>query len=193
MPVTRPMYDIVSSDSEELILVDEHDREIGTMQKADCHDGDGLLHRAFSVFVFDDRGRLLMQQRSAAKRLWPLYWSNSCCSHPRAGEEIDDAVSRRLEQELGLSCDPEFVFKFRYQASFGDLGSEHELCSVYLGQIDSAPQPNANEIADTRFVTGAELAAAFESAPERFTPWFRMEWDRLTTEYAERLRAYTAA
>ena len=184
------MHDVVSSEREELILVDENDRQVGTLQKSQCHDGAGILHRAFSVFVFDDRGRLLMQQRSASKRLWPLYWSNSCCSHPRAGEDLGEAVERRLEQELGLTCKPEFVFKFRYQVAFGDLGSEHELCSVYLGRLESAPRPNANEIADTRFVTAAELSAAFASAPERFTPWFRMEWDRLTTEHADRLGAY---
>ena len=108
MPVTRrwksPLAEIndvvVSSESEALILVDENDREIGFSSKDSCHDGPGILHRAFSLFIFNTAGELLLQQRSAGKRLWPLYWSNSCCSHPRAGETMELAVNRRLQQEL---------------------------------------------------------------------------------------------
>src|SRR5690625_5968564 len=95
------------------------------MSKADCHDGDGVLHRAFSVFLFDADGRLLIQQRVAEKRLWPLYWANSCCSHPRAGEETEEAVPRRLDEELGVSADVEYVYKFQYQARFGPRSEEH--------------------------------------------------------------------
>ncbi|MDH5246330.1 MAG: isopentenyl-diphosphate delta-isomerase, partial [Betaproteobacteria bacterium] len=87
---------IVSSEREELILVDEDDNEVGHLSKADCHDGQGRLHRAFSVFLFNDAGELLLQQRGRSKRLWPGYWSNSCCSHPRRGESLEIATSRRL-------------------------------------------------------------------------------------------------
>jgi isopentenyl-diphosphate delta-isomerase len=181
---------IVSSDSEELILVDEHDRDIGTLSKALCHDGDGVLHRAFSLFIFNDRGELLLQQRSADKRLWPLYWSNSCCSHPRRGETMEEAVARRLEQELGLSADLEFVYKFAYQASFGDAGSEHELCSVFLGRSDEPARANANEVAGLRYVSAETLDTEFAATPAQFTPWFRMEWERLNEEFGEQLAAY---
>ena len=182
---------IVSSESEELILVDDNDVETGTLSKAACHDGEGVLHRAFSLFIFNTRGELLLQQRSAVKRLWPLFWSNSCCSHPRAGETMDVAVDRRLQQELGLSGELEFIYKFAYQASFGDLGSEHELCSVFLGRTDASAVANANEIAGVRYVTAEQLDRELEDEPERFTPWFQMEWQRLTTDFADRLAAYT--
>ena len=182
---------IVSSESEELILVDDNDVEIGTLSKAACHDGEGILHRAFSLFIFNTRGELLLQQRSAAKRLWPLFWSNSCCSHPRAGETMDVAVGRRLQQELGLSGELEFIYKFAYQANFGEAGSEKELCSVFLGRTDASAVANANEIAGVRYVTAQQLNRELQDEPERFTPWFQMEWQRLTTDFADRLATYT--
>lgn len=184
--------DVVSSESEELILVDEDDCEQGTLSKAACHDGDGLLHRAFSLFAFDSRGHLLLQQRSAEKRLWPLFWSNSCCSHPRSGESMQTATRRRIQQELGIGADLEFVYKFSYHARFGELGSERELCSVFLGRIDNEVQPNRNEIADVRFVSPDELSQALDEDDDSYTPWFQMEWRRLTTEFADQLARYTS-
>jgi isopentenyl-diphosphate delta-isomerase len=175
----------VSSESEELILVDADDREIGYESKARCHDGDGLLHRAFSVFVFNAADELLLQQRSADKRLWPLFWSNSCCSHPRRGESMQDAASRRLQEELGLSCALEFVYKFQYQAPFGDLGSENELCSVFVGHSDQVPRTNANEIAACRYVSPAQLDRELRDEPEHFTPWFKLEWRKIRLRLAE--------
>ncbi len=186
-------HNIVSSESEELILVDQNDVQTGTLSKAACHDGEGVLHRAFSLFIFNGRGELLLQQRSASKRLWPLFWSNSCCSHPRAGETMDEAVGRRLHQELGLSGELEFIYKFAYTARFGDEGSENELCSVFLGRTDESAIANANEIAGVRYVTAGQLDRELVAEPERFTPWFRMEWERLTTDYADRLAGYVKA
>ena len=124
--------EIVSSDQEPLILVDSADREVGFLDKSSCHDGDGVLHRAFSLFIFNGLGELLLQRRAGGKRLWPAYWSTSCCSHPRRGESMSEAVQRRMEQELGLRTPVRFVYKFEYQARFGDQGTEHELCWVYL-------------------------------------------------------------
>lgn len=184
-------HNIVSSESEELILVDEHDNRIGTLSKADCHDGDGVLHRAFSLFIFNDRGELLLQQRSADKRLWPLFWSNSCCSHPRSGETMDEAVDRRLRQELGLESELEYVYKFSYQASFADAGSENELCSVYLGRELCSPRANETEIAAVRYLTRVDLDAELEASPGHFTPWFKLEWERLTGEFGDRLARFT--
>ena len=161
------------------------------LDKDACHDGGGRLHRAFSLFVFDDTGRLLLQQRSAGKRLWPLDWSNSCCSHPRAGEAMDEATARRLKEELGIAARLTFAYKFAYQADFGQRGAENELCWVWLGRTSDPIAPNRNEIAATRLVTPAELDAELESRPDEFTPWFIMEWSRLRTEHAallERMR-----
>ena len=175
--------EIVSSDEESLILVDSDDFEIGFLDKSACHDGDGVLHRAFSLFVFNEGGELLIQQRAEDKRLWPSYWSNSCCSHPRRGESMETAVGRRLEQELGLNLLLRYRYKFEYSASFEDLGTEHELCSVYTGFTSSEPVINANEIASWRWIHGDLLTSQLDMEPERFTPWFKMEWQRLRREF----------
>jgi isopentenyl-diphosphate delta-isomerase len=189
--VTRPSARIVSSEDEPLILVDSEDRQIGRLSKAECHDGDGILHRAFSVFLFDDRGRLLIQKRAAGKRLWPGFWSNSCCSHPRDGESLDIAVRRRLEDELHTGSELTFVYKFIYQASFGDVGAEHEYCHVFLGRLTDEPIANETEIAEMRYVSTDELDEELSSAPDKFTPWFKLEWRRLKDEFADQLRIMT--
>ena len=180
-----------STESELLILVDTHDQETGSLGKMECHDGDGILHRAFSVFLFNDRGELLLQQRSADKRLWPMYWTNTCCSHPRQGESMQTATERRLQQELNTASTLEFIYKFEYQARFGDLGSENELCWVYLGRIEREAAANDAEVAALRFVTADELRGEIDAQPERLTPWFKMEWQRLNEEFPERLANYT--
>ena len=162
-----------------LILVDESDRVVGHLSKGACHDGEGVLHRAFSLFVFNRDGALLLQQRSSGKRLWPLYWSNTCCSHPRQDESMDEAVRRRFHQEFGLKGNLKFLYKFQYQASYEDVGSENEICWVYVGISDDAAQPNANEIEDHRWVTPARLDNEIVATPEIFTPWFQMEWQRV--------------
>lgn len=174
---------IVSFDSDTLILVDHADRIVGYASKTACHEGRGLLHRAFSLFVFDARRQLLLQQRSAAKRLWPLYWSNSCCSHPRRGEGMERAIARRLEEELGLRCPLRYLYKFRYQAPFGAAGSEHELCSVYAGTADARVRPNPHEVAAWRWVAPDALDREIAAQPERFTPWLRLEWQRLRADF----------
>ena len=170
--------EIVSSEAE-LILVDEEDRTVGYRSKAGCHDRDGLLHRAFSVFVFNRQGEVLLQQRAAGKRLWPLYWSNSCCSHPRRGESMEEAVHRRLAQELRISCSLRFLYKFQDRAAFESAGSEHELCSVYVGRSDDQVHANATEINDCRFVPPDGLDRELETNPDAFTPWFKLEWPRV--------------
>jgi isopentenyl-diphosphate Delta-isomerase len=181
---------IVSSETEQLILVDENDIEVGHIDKQSAHDAGGLLHRAFSLFIFNPDGRLLMQQRSADKRLWPNYWSNSCCSHPRRGETMQEATSRRLRDELNIDAELEFVYKFTYRASYDDLGAENELCWVYLGRSADVIVPNRNEIADTGWMCASELELELEKNPARFTPWFKMEWERLKEDHAQVLGKY---
>ena len=183
---------IVSSEEERLILVDEDDNQTGFLSKAACHDGEGILHRAFSIFLFNDEGELLLQQRAPGKRLWPLYWSNTCCSHPREGESVEEAARRRLEDELHTGGNLEFVYKFTYRANFGDLGSEHELCHVFLGRMDGPVSPNPTEIQATRFLSVQALEDEFNAADASLTPWFRMEWERLTGEFADRLARYAS-
>lgn len=186
---TRQMNDaVVSFDSEELILVDENDLEIGHLHKDKCHDDDGLLHRAFSLFIFNDLGEVLIQRRSAQKRLWPLYWANSCCSHPRRGEEMDEAVRRRLYQELGMRTDPVFLYKFIYHAHFEDRGAEHELCWVYVGRSSDPVRANPNEIAEWKYVGPSELDQALKQNPDDFSPWIKMEWETMQREHQHRLQ-----
>lgn len=176
---------IVSFEDELLILVDENDTEIGWDTKEVCHNGQGILHRAFSIFIFNQQQQLLLQKRSAQKRLWPLYWSNSCCSHPRKGESYEFATARRLSEELGLTAPLKYLYKFKYQALFGDLGAEHELCSVYIGKTDQIPKVNITEIDDWKYSSIDELNAEMKAHPELFTPWFKMEWDHILKHYME--------
>jgi len=182
--------DIVSSELERLILVDENDQEVGQLDKSACHDGNGVRHRAFSLFVFNPAGELLIQQRAPGKRLWPDFWSNSCCSHPRSGETMAEAVMRRLAQELGLVTEPEFVYKFEYVARFGNLGTEHELCSVLLGRAQTQPVINTTEIRAWRWITADVLDRELELNGGQYTPWFQLEWSRLRAEHSDRLMRF---
>ncbi|NNF41275.1 MAG: isopentenyl-diphosphate Delta-isomerase [Woeseiaceae bacterium] len=181
---------IVSSEDEPLILVDDEDNELGTLSKGRCHDGGGVRHRAFSLFLFDDDGRMLVQRRSATKRLWPGFWSNSCCSHPRRGETMAIATARRLSDELGIQASLQPIYHFCYTARFEEAGSENELCHVYLGKVNGEVRPNSSEIAEIRFVSARDLDDELLVSPEHFTPWFKQEWQTLKDTYAKELAGY---
>ncbi|WP_290649075.1 isopentenyl-diphosphate Delta-isomerase [Aquisalimonas sp.] len=182
----------VSSDCEDLILVTPDDEEIGYLSKAACHDGEGVLHRAFSLFVFASDGSVLLQQRAADKRLWPGFWSNSCCSHPRRGESMTEAIERRAAEELGVGLRGlEYLYKFQYHARFGEAGSEHELCWVFLSRTDDTPRPNPHEIENWQWCAPDALDRALDETPETITPWCRAEWRRLREEFAGRVARYT--
>ncbi len=183
--------EIVSNADEPLILVDDLDREIGYKPKNDCHTGKGVLHRAFSIFVFNGNNELLLQQRSPTKMLWPSYWSNTCCSHPRRGETMDAAVSRRLAQELGFECPLEYLYKFKYHAQFGVVGAEHEYCWVYYGRYDGDVDVNVNEIEAWRWVDVASLERELAAGPDKFTPWFKMEWVHIKANHLDGMLAGT--
>jgi isopentenyl-diphosphate Delta-isomerase len=180
----------VSMESEQLILVDGADREVGFLGKQACHHASGVLHRAFSLLLFNAAGELLLQQRAAGKRLWPLYWSNSVCSHPRRSETLEAATQRRLREELGISCPLQFLFKFQYQAQFDDAGGERELCSVFIGRCSQAVRSNPHEVAAWRWISPQALEAELaQPGAERFTPWFRLEWERIWRDHRAELQA----
>jgi isopentenyl-diphosphate Delta-isomerase len=170
---------IVSFDDEPLVLVNDADVEVGYATRQRCHSGAGLLHRAFSVFLFSPHGDVLLQQRSRHKRLWPGVWSNACCSHPRRGETVDGAVQRRLREELALEAPVRFLFKFRYHAHYEEAGAENELCHVYAGPLVGQPAANSNEIAATTMMAAGALDRELAERPERYTPWLKLEWVRL--------------
>ncbi len=182
-PTSKPSSTIVSDEAELLILVDEDDVEIGHLDKAACHNGDGVLHRAFSLFIFNRSGDLLLQQRSPSKRLWPLSWSNSCCSHPRKGESMERAIERRLDEELGMSSHFHHLFTFQYRAKYLDVGSENEVCWVFAGLSDHQPEANVHEINAVRWIAPGALDQEFETRPDIFTPWFAMEWPQVRDVY----------
>jgi isopentenyl-diphosphate delta-isomerase len=173
-------------DPDALILVDESDRSLGFLSKSLCHEGRGVLHRAFSLLIFNDDGELLIQQRAASKRLWPMYWSNSCCSHPRGDETLEAATTRRLHEELGIHCPLHFLFKFQYQAQFDATGAENELCSVYVGRCREPIKVNPDEVRDWRWISpealNREIGAQGASA---FTPWFLLEWVRIWRDHRQ--------
>jgi len=183
---------VVSFDDEALVLVNDADEEIGFATKGRCHDGEGLLHRAFSVFLFSPEGEVLLQQRSGQKRLWPGAWSNACCSHPRQGETLEEALRRRLREELSLETPIRFLFKFRYHARYQTSGAERELCHVYAGLFTRQPAVNANEIAATTIMTAAALDIDVVTHPERYTPWLKLEWARLRGETWSNVQRFLA-
>jgi len=168
-----------------LILVNEQDEEIGTLPKVDCHIGNGTLHRAFSLFLFNADGNLLLQKRNPDKMLWGGYWSNSCCSHPRQGETVPEAAARRLQEELGVSCELNYLYKFAYQAQFGEVGSENELCWVLAGVYSGEISANPDEIADWRLISPAELSHEIATDGDNYTPWLKLEWEQITAHYLD--------
>lgn len=178
-----------ASQSNMLILVDRNDDVIGYQEKETCHDGDGLLHRAFSVFLFDQSGNLLLQKRSNYKRLWGDFWSNSCCSHPRPHEDTLEAAEKRITEELGVTSSLQFLFKFTYQAHYEERGSENELCHVYAGLLSEKPKINELEVSDWRMISVQTLDRELIENPNIFTPWLKSEWPRLRDNHLDFIKS----
>lgn len=168
---------------EQVILVDEQDREIGSMEKLAAHRDGGTRHRAFSVFLLDEQGRWLLQKRAAGKYHFPNLWTNACCSHPRPGESTEDAVQRRLREELGITCPVRERFHFTYRATSEAEGlTEWEIDHVFTGLFSGDLQPNPDEISALRWIEPEELAREIREQPETFTPWFKLAWERVRAE-----------
>jgi isopentenyl-diphosphate delta-isomerase len=164
---------------EQVILVNENDEEIGLVEKVQAHLGEGMLHRAFAAFVFNKKGELLVQRRSRKKMLWPMYWDNTCSSHPREGESYEAAGERRLLEELGFTCSLKNVDKFVYQVNFGEVGAEREVCAVPIGYYNSELQPDPEEVAEYKWVDLSELEKDIANNPHIYTPWFVIGLQRL--------------
>ena len=168
----------MSDRGERVILVDRRDTPIGTADKLEAH-RTGALHRAFSVFVQNQRGEMLLQRRARTKYHSGGLWSNTCCSHPRPGEDTGEAVRRRLREEMGFDCPTDRVASLIYRADVGGGLVEHEYDHLFLGRWDGAPSPDPAEVEDWRWVAPADLRAELERAPERFTYWFRIAFRQL--------------
>jgi isopentenyl-diphosphate delta-isomerase len=159
---------------EQIIVVDENDNVIGEEDKEKCHDGDGILHRAFLSMVFNRAGELVLTRRSLDKRLWPGYWDGTVASHTVKGEDYEQASRRRLKQEIGLVVDDvRYLFKFRYNARYKNIGSENEICAVTVVDDvdDNRMVPDRNEISDVRAVAMQDLLDEVRGDRTDFTPW----------------------
>lgn len=158
---------------EEVVLVDEMDRPIGRMEKMEAH-REGVLHRAFSAFVLNDRGELMLQQRAFDKYHSGGLWTNTCCSHPRPEESVLVAGERRLIEEMGFTTPLKELFQFTYKAKLDNELTEYEYDHVLLGYYNEAPRLNSAEAADYRWVALPAVEAEIKEHPERFTEWFKI-------------------
>ena len=156
-----------------LILVDENDNEIGLMEKLSVHQS-GRLHRAFSVFIFNSKGELLLQQRAEGKYHSGGLWTNTCCSHPINGEEIKLTIKKRLKEEMGIECETNFQFSFIYKTEFGNGLTEHELDHVYFGKSDELPVPDILEAKDWKYVDLGQLQKSIEQNPHDYSYWLKI-------------------
>ena len=158
---------------DKVILVDEQDDVIGSMEKMEAHRR-GVLHRAFSVVLFNSSGELLLQRRADNKYHSGGLWTNTCCSHPLPEESIHDAAQRRLKYEMGISLKPEFAFKFIYKTPLNESLIEHELDYVFIGTFDGSPIINKEEVSEWKFMSLTELKKDIKLYPEIYTVWFRL-------------------
>ncbi|MBP5573921.1 MAG: isopentenyl-diphosphate Delta-isomerase [Bacteroidales bacterium] len=163
---------------EYVVLVDDKDQQVGIMEKMAAHIVP-RLHRAFSIFLFNSKGELLLQQRAFSKYHSPGLWTNTCCSHPRNGESMQQATARRLQEEMGMTCDMHEVFTFIYKAPVGLGLIEHEFDHVWFGQSDDTPVVNPEEVASWKYMALDDIAADLKLHPECYTEWFKISFDEI--------------
>ncbi len=171
--------------TEKVILVDEDDNKIGTEEKLKAHQDGGKLHRCFSIFIFNDKGELMLQKRAEQKYHCPDLWTNTCCSHPRPGEPLEEAAHRRIKEEMGFDCPMEEKFTFTYKADFENGLTEHEYDHVYIGKYNGEPDPNPEEAGDWKWIKPKKLNQDIEKNPERYTPWFKKALDKALNHIPE--------
>lgn len=162
---------------EQVILVNEKDEPIGLMGKMEAHEK-ALLHRAFSVFIFNDRGELMLQRRALDKYHSPGLWANTCCSHPRDGETVEEAGTRRLMEEMGFVVPIEAKTSFIYKAPFDNGLTEHELDHILVGHYNEEPEINEEEVAEWKWMKMEDVQKAIAENPEDFTVWFRIIFEK---------------
>ncbi len=161
----------------EVILVDEKDNQIGTGEKLKIHQ-EGKLHRAFSIFIFNSKGELLLQKRARLKYHSGGLWTNTCCSHPRPGESLEEATHRRLKEEMEIDCDLKEILNFIYKVKLGDL-IEHEFNHVFFGKFNGNPRPDQREAEDWKWVKPGELKQDVKKNSENYAYWFKLVLDKV--------------
>jgi isopentenyl-diphosphate delta-isomerase len=161
-----------------VILVTDNDMPLGTMEKMEAHER-GKLHRAFSVFIFNNNGEMMLQKRAGSKYHSPGLWTNTVCSHPHPGESTKDAAHRRLMEEMGFDCDIEEVFSFKYKANVGNGLIEHEYDHVFTGVTDKKPVPNPEEVSEWKYITVKDVLQDTKRNPGNYTEWFKIALKQL--------------
>ncbi len=161
---------------EHVILVDEQDRAIGTMEKLEAHQK-GLLHRAFSILIYNSKGEMLIQKRADTKYHSGGLWTNACCSHPLPDEKMEDATRRRLKFEMGIDIPSQYAYKFVYRVALDKSLVEHEVDHVYTAVFDGIPNVNPDEVEDWKYVNVSSLKEDITKHPERYTHWFKLILD----------------
>ena len=164
--------------TEYVVLVDELDNKVGLMEKMEAHINP-TLHRAFSIFIFNSKNEMLLQQRALSKYHTPGLWTNTCCSHPRDGESLHDATNRRLQEEMGMQCELKEAFSFIYKADVMQGLVEHEFDHVFIGTSDDIPIINKDEVESFRYDTIENIKADIERNPQNYTAWFKIAFDKL--------------
>jgi isopentenyl-diphosphate delta-isomerase len=167
---------------EQVILVDTNDSEVGVMEKMEAHK-QAILHRAFSVFLFNKHGKMLLQQRAFSKYHSPGLWTNTCCSHPRPGESLEQAVTRRLKEEMGIEANVTKAFDFIYKAALPNELSEHEFDHVYIGQYDGEVTHNPLEVANFVYQSIEEVKSNLDTYPDKYTVWFQIAFTKVGEWY----------
>ena len=174
-----------------VILVDEHDAITGTMDKMAAH-RQGLLHRAFSIFIFNGKGEMLLQQRAMSKYHSAGLWSNACCSHPVPGEKTIDAAQRRLKEELGFEAPIEKIFDFTYKAEFENGLTEYEFDHVFAGEYEGQLVINPAEVNDVCYKATSEIKDMLQTHPQKFTAWFHIAFPKIEEWWASRYQNISA-
>lgn len=179
---------------QEIVLVNENDEQIGIMDKLKVHQ-QGLLHRAFSIFIFDSKGRMLLQQRAPGKYHGGLLWTNACCSHPYPEEEVKNAALRRLNEEMGFCTELHEIFVFTYHAKVENHLIEHEYDHVFAGEYTGNIEPDTAEVTDFCFEEMEQIKWAIENQPAKFTSWFKIAFPQIEKwweqKYSHKLKTKT--
>ena len=180
------------TENDKVILVNEHDDMVGIMDKMEAH-RQGLLHRAFSIFIFNQKGEMLLQQRALSKYHSAGLWTNACCSHPIPGEKTNDAAQRRLMEELGFDTPVEKIFDFVYKAAFDNGLTEHEFDHVFAGEYEGKLNINPDEVNDFCYKEISEIKNTLQTHPQKYTAWFHLAFPKIEEWWASRYQNISAA
>lgn len=178
-------------EEDKVILVNEHDDMVGIMDKMEAHK-QGLLHRAFSIFIFNSKGETLLQQRAVTKYHSGGLWTNACCSHPMPGEKTIDAALRRLNEELGFETPVEKIFDFVYKAEFDNGLTEYEFDHVFAGEYEGNIESNPAEVSDFCYKEISEIRDMLQTHPQKFTAWFHLAFPKIEEWWATRYQNISA-